>query len=462
MKAKKISVIVFMLVCVFGMKAQYVNTLTVDEQYPGDEKAKTIYDYALQKQGDKKSISPRVTWIANRFRDNWFISLGGGVGQLMSEETRYMNLKDQLAPTGQIAVGKWFSPVWGIRLNITGAQLKGFATWTPEGYGLGDWYVGKNFSNPTGNPTNTYIHAYDPDPAVREFIYDRFLKGGKYLTTDKGEGYQFDLFYGAASIDFLINLKNLFLPYNYKGFFNPVLYGGAGYAHTFKKAEKDDEAIGGRTSVNSLMEKIGLQLNFRLDNRWQLFLDGQALILPENFDRRVGDNVTVDIVGNYTLGLTYSFNFRPFIKAPLINQLEIDALNNELNELRNRPAVICPPVVICPEPEVVKERFSLTPVFFTLDSYVVRDNQYVSIAKAAAYLIENSSSKLQIAAYADKNTGNPAHNLKLSQNRANSVATILIEKFGIDKSRLDITYFGDKVQPFAENDWNRVALFIRP
>ncbi len=257
-----------------------------------------------------------------------------------------------------------------------------------------------------------------------------------------------------STFDFLLNLKNVFTSYNPKAFFNPVLYGGFGYAHTFKDGDK--------TAINNVMGKAGLELNFRLGDRWNLFLDGNMLLLPENFDYRVGGDIVQDFVGNYTIGLTYRFNFRHFIKAPFHDNSQIDELNREINELRNRPEVICPPVVVCPEPEIEKEVVELTPVFFTLDSYIVRDNQLLSIANAAKYLINNPGSKLEIAAYADRNTGNPKYNMKLSENRVNAVAKVMIEKFGIAGDRLQLRFYGDTVQPFDENDWNRVAIFIVP
>lgn len=462
---KKIQLlVVLVLLCGFNLKAQYTHPLDVENQYPGDEKAKAIYDDALHTSLDSSATAVRTTWLANRPGDNWFISAGAGASILLSEETRYMDFGDQIsAPSFQFSVGKWFSPVWGLRINATYSnELKGFATWSqegPNGRGFGSWFIGKNYpsevNNAYGMKTNTYLHAFTAEGAAE--VYERFLKDGDYIETDKGNGYTYNVEYVGGTVDFLLNLKNLFTTYNHKAFFNPVLYAGLGYAHTF--GDKDNDI----TAVNSMMMKAGLQFNFRLCDSWDLFVDAQGLLLPEAFDRRVGDDQTQDVVASLMAGLTYRINFRHFIKAPIYDQREIDALNREINELRNRPEVICPPVVVCPpvvEPE--PEPFVLTPVFFTLDSYIVRDNQWLSIAKAAEYLVENPNSKLRIAAYADKNTGNPAHNMKLSENRAKAVANVLVEKFGVNRNRLEIEFYGDKVQPFAENDWNRVAIFALP
>jgi outer membrane protein OmpA-like peptidoglycan-associated protein len=317
-------------------------------------------------------------------------------------------------PSAGLAVGKWFSPVWGLRADIDYGQAQSFNK-NGVSLGSGRYYAG------TGN--------------------------------------------------FLINLKNLFLPYNPKGFFNPVLNVGAGTLYTNAK-------IDGKNSWNPFEEqgffnlagKVGLQLNFRLCDSWNLFLEGQSTFVQTEFDRNsLGTVGNTDIIVNGSLGLTYRFNFRHFIKAPLYDQAEVDALNKEINELRNRPQVVCPPVVKCPDPvstvvapaeESKKEE--LTPVFFSIGSFVVRDNQLISVAKAAEYLINYPSSKLELASYADKSTGTPSYNLQLSKKRSDAVANMLVSKFGIDKKRLVLKHYGDTVQPFAENDRNRVTIFILP
>ena len=479
---KKIFLLSMMLLSLSFLNAQSKHSFAIENQYPGDSLMQKIYKEAVVHQLDSTTAAVRNTWVANRFRDNWFISINGGLGQLMSEETRYMDLKDQVKPTFGFSLGKWFSPVWGLRLNVTGANLQGFATWQGDGAsgsGLGDWYIGKNYpSNYGANPTNNYLPAWgigDGNDNGRALIYNRFLKGGKQLTTAEGPGYTYDMTYVGASVDFLLNLKNFFTSYNHNAFFNPVIYAGPGYAHTFK--DKDDSGEQTRTAINSIMIKTGMQLNFRLSDRWDVFADGQLLFLPEVFDRRVGDGNTFDAVGNYTVGLTYRFNARHFIKAPVYDQSLIDRLNAEINELRKRP-VSCPPVVVCPEcptcpdcPEIDQmivpiERDNLkflpTPVFFLINKYDVRDTEWTSVMKAAEYLKLNPTHRLKLTGYADKQTGTPAINKRLSEQRAKAVADVLVTKFGIDRSRLDVTYMGDTFQPFAENDWNRVVIFVVP
>ncbi|HBQ56250.1 MAG TPA: hypothetical protein DD786_03760, partial [Porphyromonadaceae bacterium] len=62
--------------------------------------------------------------------------------------------------------------------------------------------------------------------------------------------------------------------------------------------------------------------------------------------------------------------------------------------------------------------------------------------------------------YADRQTGTPAYNLALSEKRAKAVADALTSEYGIDSSRISVDWKGDTEQPYAENDWNRVAIFF--
>ncbi|MCC8145444.1 MAG: OmpA family protein [Bacteroidales bacterium] len=403
------------------MSAQ--SSLAVENQYPGDERAQKEYATAIEKQANEKTSALRTTWLSNRPQSNWFISgfagLGGNLSGTQAGAQKPFDAFDSdkdgfwnLFYGG--AVGKWFSPVWGLRISGQYGESKSFTKID-------------NKHEVTG--------------------YAEYING---------------------TMDFMVNLKNFFRPYNPKGFFNPVLYAGPGVIYTMENKE-----YLGATSARpnpdfwNIAIKAGLQLNFRLHDRWDIFLDGNALIVPGGFDREGKATIaSSDVLTNVNLGLTYRINFRHFIKAPMYDQREIDALNHEINELRNRPEVVCPPIPVCPEPQVVvkevEAKEELTPVFFTINSSVVRDNQLISVAKAAEYLINNPNSRLELASYADKQTGTPAYNMQLSKKRSDAVAKVLVNKFGIDKSRLVLKHYGDTVQPFDENDWNRVTIFVLP
>ena len=50
------------------------------------------------------------------------------------------------------------------------------------------------------------------------------------------------------------------------------------------------------------------------------------------------------------------------------------------------------------------------------------------------------------------------YNMQLSEKRARAVAKELIDKYGISSSQITIEWKGSDVQPYNENNWNRVVI----
>ena len=77
-----------------------------------------------------------------------------------------------------------------------------------------------------------------------------------------------------------------------------------------------------------------------------------------------------------------------------------------------------------------------------------------------AYLKKYPEAKVSVTAYADKGTGNAKLNQMYSERRAKIVYDLLINKFGIDASRITTEAKGDTEQPYEENDLNRVSICV--
>jgi len=96
-------------------------------------------------------------------------------------------------------------------------------------------------------------------------------------------------------------------------------------------------------------------------------------------------------------------------------------------------------------------------VYFRLNSFKVEDNQRVNIYNTAAFMKENNVS-VKVVGYADRKTGSSKYNMTLSEKRAKAVVKELTEKYGISPDRITVEWKGSEVQPFGENDWNRVVI----
>ncbi len=464
------------------------------------------------KNSERKAI--HTTFFKNRFRDNWYISVGGGIGILMSEQSRYVNALDIAQPTIAFSVGKWVNPVVGVRFNATAAKLQGFSVWkTPTDaphWGHGDWYVGKYtdpFEQELGrNSTNTYLDASAGQwfeqlkkngdmteiqiaTDIGRYIEDTFLEMDKPRSTSKGDGYDYFITYAAGTVDLMLNITNLFDRYKPNRFFNLNGFIGAGYAHTFQKerwldkvytedgttitrygeANANGQVKRTQSAVNSVMGKIGLEMTFRLSKQMTFNIEPHFLVLQEVFDRRVGDGNTMDMVFNGLAGLTYRFKDRNFYE-PKVSAPEIVYVKQEVNKamenqnddiadrlkriedlLLNQPKT--PAYAIEKELEHLK-----VIVHFVIDKWAVRQSEMYKLDEIAKFMAKYPMVHVSVSGYADVQTAYPAYNMKLSERRANEVARILTTKYGIDKNRLKINHFGDTVQPFNVNELNRAVI----
>ncbi len=114
-------------------------------------------------------------------------------------------------------------------------------------------------------------------------------------------------------------------------------------------------------------------------------------------------------------------------------------------------AVAAPPVVAEPpvtENGMVKVCIPLN-INFQIDRSEILPEFDLDIAKVADFMKEHPTSTAVIEGHTD-NVGGEVHNLKLSQNRAESVVKYLVDKFGIDRSRLEAKGYGMS-RPIADN-----------
>lgn len=92
--------LVFLWLGIFSMYAQTDRDLLQDvkrDELPGESREKESY---------------------------WTVSLSGGGTLYQGEWNAGMNKTDLIAPYGKLSVARWFSPVWGIRVQADGGLLR--------------------------------------------------------------------------------------------------------------------------------------------------------------------------------------------------------------------------------------------------------------------------------------------------------------------------------------------------
>jgi OOP family OmpA-OmpF porin len=104
-----------------------------------------------------------------------------------------------------------------------------------------------------------------------------------------------------------------------------------------------------------------------------------------------------------------------------------------------------------PAPAPVKEKVTITlNVQFDTNKAVIKEKYNDDIKKVADFMKEFPDTTAEIGGHTD-NIASAAYNQKLSEKRANSVRQYLIDKFGIDGSRLTAVGYG-LTKPVAGND----------
>ena len=93
-----------LLLAVFSLLAISVNAMN---PVKGSDEVKAT-------QADSESFEPR-----------WFVSVAAGPQLLFGDHEKQMSLGDKLSPALDVAVGRWFSPLWGARLMYSGLSVNG-------------------------------------------------------------------------------------------------------------------------------------------------------------------------------------------------------------------------------------------------------------------------------------------------------------------------------------------------
>ena len=98
-------------------------------------------------------------------------------------------------------------------------------------------------------------------------------------------------------------------------------------------------------------------------------------------------------------------------------------------------------------------------IFFKINKANITAKEMINLKYYAEIIKENPNKKYKVTGYADKATGTPAYNQKLSEKRARNVADALIKKFGVNPNQLEVIGMGG-VDGLYNGDiqLNRVAI----
>ena len=361
---------------------------------------------------DENGKVVRGPYETNRFGDNWFIGVGGGINIFLNE-----GFDIAISPSIDANFGKWFTPSVGMR-----AGYQGFSTQVMAG-----------------------------DDA-RKF------------------GYMY--FHG----DFLWNMSNALSGYKETRFWNLVPYAHAGYFRTYGLNGSnfiDNEIAAGAGLLHNLrlIDRLDLIIDMRatIVNGRAIGSDGVSL-LPSvtaglavdlgfpNFVR------TSTIVGALELA---NAEKTAILEAAVLaletanlaleeENINLDKANTALSKenaaLKKRPAGM--------DLETFFENMGPATVYFEIGQTVLNDKEMEHLDFIAKNLVtsadKNTKIYLSLLGTADGNTGTARRNQHLSEARAKYVYDILTTKYNISKERLIIK--SEVVKKAAKPALNRAVV----
>ena len=333
-----------------------------------------------------------------------FVSLQGG-GQVTF--TDYNNWK-LITPTASVSGGMFFTPVVGARLHFNGLWDKG-----------GIWQ-------------NDYRYSY------------------KYLTSD---------------LDLMLNLVNLFTKRDYSKW-NVYLIGGVGLTYAWN----NDDAWGQREFLQNAYEKsclshnfrVGAMLDYNVARNWSVNLEVAGNSLSDRFNSKIGH--ADDWMLTAQLGVTFKFGkkAKKNVAYDAFWLQDKAGMTASADKLKGELCIIEQGVIIYLTDENRAKMFeNIRDVLkkhggCMITSDFEADEQLAAIG---AFLKDHRECKVDIKSYADVETGNPKINMEYSKQRCEKAVKALTDA-GVPASSITSAYYGDTVQPFAENDKNRVTIIV--
>lgn len=268
--------------------------------------------------------------------------------------------------------------------------------------------------------------------------------------------------YVIGRADFMLNLTNCFRSYSPHRFYNLVPYVGIGGGYAFSADNRPDR----KDNSGSLVGAGGLLNTFRLSDHVAAFINLQLDVVNANFDGWKHSDYGVsgkefNGIASGSVGLIYNFgktSKKEVIPPPVVVEPAPAPapVPPPAPAPAPTPAPVPPPAPV-PAPTPAPAPF-MDNVFFRLNSSVIDPDQQISIKRTADFLKANPDAKINVVGYADVQTGNPKYNMQISERRARIVAKELVTKYNINSNRMKLDWKGDTVQPFRENDKNRVTI----
>ena len=345
---------------------------------------------------DENGKIVRGPYLTNRFGDNWFLAVGGGINLLWTED-----VKVAVGPSLDANFGKWFTPAIGMRIGYQGLNSRFWADSPSTLKKLGYLYIHGDF-------------LWNISDAIGGYKEKRFWDFVPYVHTGYFRSY------GLKGDDFRKN----------------EIAAGIGLLHNLRLCRRMDLVIDMRA----------LAVNGRASGA-----DGGVAILPS-----VTMGLAVDL-GNPSFR-RYSrirerdrqddANTIAFLESLAMSyDKENDALARENDRLKKANKKMKsqnisqkPTTPVHSESVISIEDMEPVAIYFEIGRTDLSAKEMKHLEYVAKNILENMDACrpvcLTVIGTADGNTGSHKRNVALSEARAKLVFDILTQKYGIAPERL--------------------------
>ena len=251
--------------------------------------------------------------------------------------------------------------------------------------------------------------------------------------------------------DVMLDITTLADGWKPERFFHLYAFAGLGVAVSFNNDEAveadkrygiDFKKLWDGSRLNPVV-RAGLGADFLITDNIAVGAEVNANMLPDHFNSKLGKNDNRDWHFNALVGVK-------FIVGKTYGRTE------PRYEVVRQPEPAKPAKQDFIDVPVEKISFNVN-VYFVINQSIIRSNQMSKLTRLLQYLNEHPKAFVRLSGFADKDTGTPEINMRLSIERAQAVSQFL-QDAGIQEWRIRRIAKGDRVQPFDMPQDNRVCI----
>ena len=367
----------------------------------------TMIAVALLMLGGAASAQQSKSDESLEFRPHWNLKVQGGIAHTIGETS----FGELISPAAQLSATYNFHHAMGVRVGLSGWQGKGSIVMADEVY--------------------------------------RFR-------------------YGQLSADYVLDLASLIGGFKHDRIVSPYLFAGIGGAYGFDNKEvkplKDNAAYADQLPYYwdgkaFVVGRFGAGVDFWITDGIALGLEADGNFFSDKLNSKDAiKGMLADWQLHLLAGVTFRLgdNTRPSaVYAAAVAAAEAAAAEAAAKAAAEKAAAEA--AAKAAAERAAKAAENSDNVFFTINSTYIRKAEGKKLEKLAEWMKANPDFNVALVGYADKETGTPEGNMKLSENRSKVVKERLV-KLGVPAERIATAFKGDTVQPFAENNKNRVVI----